>query len=177
MRSDQIHSLRQTHQSVSSMARLVTAGLTISGIVLASMERHSNQRRAEEQTAGGNAWGNAWGSATQQPGTFAAYGRPEQAPSQLAYPYAIAPRVTRVVPVVNPVAAPQVIYRPRRLTIFGYLATLLGLVLRVVIGMVAVAAIVAGYFASDPTWRAIELTALILLILYLAERVARARRA
>ncbi len=148
MRTDQIHTMRQTHRSLTTVMPLVTAGLTIAGVVLANMERQADRQERQDP---------------QQP--------------QTAYPYAISPRVTRVVPVVSPVAAPQVVYRPRRLTIFGYVGTLLSRVLMVLIGMVAVAAIVGLYFASDPTWRAIELTALILLILYLVERVARARRA
>ncbi len=167
MRSDQMQTLQDTHRSVSALMPLVTAALTVTGVVLANMERKNGRRSAEQD-------------ARQQAEYFAPRRAQISQPQQFAYPYTLAPQVTRVVPVVtpaaNPVTARQVVYRPRRLTIFGYLGTLLGLVLRVLFGMVAVAAIVAVYFASDPTWRAIELTALILLILYLAERVARARR-
>jgi len=154
MRSEQIQSMRQTHKSVATLMPLVTAALSITGVVLANMER--NAQRQADHPAGQEP------QQVQQP--------------QFGYPYAIAPRVTRVVPVVSPLAAPQVVYRSRRLTLFGYLGTLLSRVLLVLVGMVLVATTVGVYFASDPTWRAIELTALILLILYLAERVARARR-
>ncbi len=155
MHQDQIHSLRHNHKTVSAIVPLVTAALSITGVVLANMERNA-ERQADRQ-------------AEQE--------RQEMQQPQFGYPYAIAPRVTRVVPVVSPLAAPQVVYRSRRLTLFGYLGTLLSRVLLVLMGMVLVATTVGVYFASDPTWRAIELTALILLILYLAERVARARRA
>jgi hypothetical protein len=153
MDHNQIHTLRENHKSISAIVPLVTAALTISGVVLARMERNAKQEAQRAQAAD---------------------------PMQFAHPYAFSPRVTRVVPVVSPMAASvvsqPVAYRPRRLTLLGYLGTLLSRVLLVLIGMVLVATTVGVYFASDPTWRAIELTALILLILYLAERVARARR-
>lgn len=167
MQTNQIHSLRQTHQSVSTLMRLVTAGLTISGIVLASMEHNSRQRNAGRNSEPQPDFSG------QFPGQYQAQ---QTNPQQFGYPYAISPRVTRVVPVVTPVAAPQVIYRARRLTFFGFLGALLTRVVMVLFGMVAVAGIVVAYFSADATWRAIELTTLILLILYLTERVARSRR-
>ncbi len=169
MRSDQIQSMRQTHRSVSMVMPLVTAALTVTGVVLANMQRQAERQTREQGWQDGQA---AQPPQSGQP----QFGAP-QSTQPFAYPYAIAPRVTRVVPVVSPLAAQRVVYRSRRLTLFGYLGTLLSRVLLVLIGMVAVATIVGVYFASDLTWRAIELTALILLILYLAERVARARRA
>jgi hypothetical protein len=154
MDQNNIHSLRDNHKTISAIVPLVTAALTISGVVLARMERNAKQQAQQAQAAD---------------------------PMQFAHPYAFSPRVTRVVPVVSPMGASvvsqPVAYRPRRLTFLGYLGTLLSRVLLVLIGMVLVATTVGVYFGSDPTWRAIELTALILLILYLAERVARARRA
>jgi hypothetical protein len=162
MQTNQIQSLRQTHRSVSTLMPLVTAALTITGVVLANIERNAQR----------NPQGQAEDLTPRQPQV--------SQPQKFAYPYALAPQVTRMVPVVtpvtNPIATRQVAYRPRRLTIFGFLGALLWRVLMVLIGMVAVAAIVGLYFAADPTWRAIELTTLILLILYLTERVARARR-
>ncbi len=148
MYHNNIHSLRENHKTISAIVPLVTAALTISGLVLARMERNAKQQA------------------------------PAADPMQFAHPYAFSPRVTRVVPVVSPMGASvvsqPVAYRPRRLTFLGYLGTLLSRVLLVLLGMVLVATTVGVYFASDLTWRAIELTALILLILYLAERVARA---
>jgi hypothetical protein len=170
MRPDQVHSLRQTHRAITTAVPLLTAALTVSHVVLANMERQSRQEAAQD------AMQNAMRGMGQETMPLNRPAQLSQA-GQFAYPYALAPQVTRVVPVVSPAVQSRVVYSPRRLTVFAYLGTLLSRVLLVLLGMVLVATIVGVYFASDPTWRAIELTGLVLLILYLVERVARARRA
>jgi hypothetical protein len=161
MRADQIETLRQTHKTVSTWAPLLTAAVAVSGAVLASMERQAERTEPQRHQVNGLNQLNTSHLVTSQ----------------------LAAANTRVVPVVSPVSHSMPVShsvrvaRSRRLTLFGYLATLIGLLFRAVFAVTLVFAIVALYFASNPTWRAIELTALVLLALYLAERVARARRA
>jgi hypothetical protein len=154
MRHNQIQAMRQTHKTFTTWMPLLTAALTISGVVLSSMERQAESGADGQQDA------------------------------QLGAPFALG---ARVVPVISAPAgsagsfATNVTYAalaaPRRLSLFAYLRTLVSRVLAVVFGAVVVLTVVYVFFHSDHTWRAIELTALILLVLYLAERVARARRA
>jgi hypothetical protein len=158
MRQDQIQAMRHTHKTFTTWMPLLTAALTISGVVLSSLERNADTQAERQQEL--------------QPGA----------------PFAMG---ARVVPVISSPAAsaltsmayatPNASYGPtyarRRLSLFAYLRTLLSRVVAVLFGAVMVLAIVYVFFHSDHTWRAIELTALILLVLYLAERVARARRA
>jgi hypothetical protein len=151
MRQDQIQAMRQTHKTFTTWMPLLTAALTISGVVLSSMERQANSQAAGRQVV--------------QPGA----------------PFALGARVVPVISSPTADAMSSIAYAalpsPRRLSLFAYVRTLLSRVLAVLFGAVMVLAIVYVFFHSDHTWRAIELTALILLVLYLAERVARARRA
>jgi hypothetical protein len=86
----------------------------------------------------------------------------------------------RIVSVTTPapasIAKPVALAREPRVSVIGYLATLLGTLIKVALGTVAVIAIVAIYFHLEKTNRAILLTVLIVSVLYLTERVARARR-
>lgn len=64
---------------------------------------------------------------------------------------------------------------PRRVTLRGYIATLAGRLLLVALGIALVLALVYLATATGGVGQAITLTALVLLTLYLTEKVARRR--
>jgi hypothetical protein len=163
LRQDQLRTLKQTHKTATTVMPLVTAGLALMSAMIAAQERRS----AHAATA------------------FAERQQPE--PLDL-------PRVVRVTtprsqtltayptanPTVNLAANPAMPARERRVSVIGsairYLATLLGTFIKVIVGAVAVIAIVAIYDHLEKTNRAVLLTVLVVSVLYLTARVARSRQ-
>jgi hypothetical protein len=158
LRQDQLRTLKHTHQTATTVMPLVTAGLALMSAMIAAQERRS----ARAATA------------------FAE--RQQSEPLDL-------PRVVRVTtprtqtltanPTVNLTGkpAPQ---RERRGSVIGsairYLATLLGTFIKVIVGAVAVIALVVIYEHLEKTNRAVLLTVLVVSVLYLTARVARSRQ-
>jgi len=159
LRHDQLQTLKQTHKTATTVMPLVTAGLALMSAMIAAQERRS----AHAVTA------------------FAERQRPE--PLDL-------PRVVRVTtprsqtltanPTANLATNPATPARERRGSVIGsairYLATLLGSVIKVIVGAVAVIAVVAIYEHLEKTNRAVLLTVLVVSVLYLTARVARSRQ-
>jgi len=154
LRQDHLRTLKQTHQTASTVMPLVTAGLAIMSALIAAQERR-----------------------TAHPAT--AHSEHEE--------HLDRPRIVRVTTaplasarstaVSEPTAeAPSALLRERRVSLIGFLATLVRACLKVALGAVAVVAIVAFYVHLEKTNRAILLTVLITGALYLTERVARARQ-
>jgi hypothetical protein len=162
LRQDQLQTLKQTHKTATTVMPLVTAGLALMSAMIAAQERRS----AHAATS------------------FAERKQPE--PLDL-------PRVVRVTtpraqtltanptnPTVNLTANPAPPARERRGSVIGsairYLATLLGTFIKVIVGVIAVIAIVAIYDHLEKTNRAVLLTVLVVIVLYLTARVARSRQ-
>ena len=159
LRQDQLRTLKHTHQTVTTVMPLVTAGLALMSAMIAAQERRSAQ------------------AAT------AFVERQQTEPLDL-------PRVVRVTtprtqtlttnPKVDFAANPATPARERRGSVVGsairYLATLLGTCIKVIVGAVAVIAIVAIYDHLEKTNRAVLLTVLVVSVLYLTARVARSRQ-
>lgn len=143
LRQEHVNTLRQTHRAVTTLLPVVTAALTVTGALIATMEQGKEQgkrqaRQEEESYAQGAAHtsrANSAGGADDE--TFAGEGR---------------------------------------LTVGAYLQTLIGHVLLTVLGIALVLALGMIAMRSGPIGVAIELTALVLLALYLTERVARNAR-
>jgi hypothetical protein len=158
LRQDQLQTLKQTHRTATTVMPLVTAGLALMSAMIAAQER----RTAHAATS------------------FAERQQPEELDL---------PRVVRVTTprtqtlTANPTAnlaakpAPQ---RERRVSVIGsairYLGTLLGTFIKVIVGAVAVIALVAIYEHLEKTNRAVLLTVLVVSVLYLTARVARSRQ-
>jgi len=168
LRQDQLRTLKQTHQTASTVIPLVTAGLAVMSALIAAQERragHAATSFAEQQ--------------------------------QRLEPLDL-PRVVRVTtprtqtltanPTANPTASqtvnqdtkPVAQSRKRRGSVIGsairYLATLMGTLVKVALGAMAVIAIVAIYEHLERTNRAVLLTVLVVSVLYLTARVARSRQ-
>jgi hypothetical protein len=159
LRQDQLRTLKQTHRTATTVMPLVTAGLALMSAMIAAQER----RTAHAATS------------------FAERQQPEELDL---------PRVVRVTtprtqtlttnPTVNLAAKPATPARERRVSMIGsairYLATLLGTFIKVIVGAVAVIAIVTIYEHLEKTNRAVLLTVLVVSVLYLTARVARSRQ-
>ena len=159
LRQDQLQTLKQTHRTASTVMPLVTAGLALMSAMIAAQER----RTAHAATS------------------FAE----RQQPEELDLPRVIrvtTPRAQTLTanPTVNLAAKSATPARERRVSMIGsairYLATLLGTFIKVIVGAVAVIAIVTIYEHLEKTNRAVLLTVLVVSVLYLTARVARSRQ-
>ena len=161
LRQDQLRTLKQTHQTASTVMPLVTAGLAVMSALIAAHERRSTE----------------------------AVSQVERQANPLDLPRVVRVTTPRTpAPTVNPSANPTVslaakpIAQPRErrvspiVSAIRYLATLLGTLLKVMVGVVAVIVIVAIYEHLEKTNRAVLLTVLVLSVLYLTARVARSRQ-
>ena len=128
-----ISTLRHTHRAATSLLPVLTASLTVIGVVLAAMEARA-----------------------PQPGDHPTAGAPaDELAGDQSSARGAASRTAE------------------RLTARAFIATLVGRALLVTLGIVLVLALVYAASASGRTGQAILMTALILLALYLTEKVAR----
>lgn len=145
IRQEHVSTLRQTHRAASATLPLLTAALTVTGAVIAALE----SREPRAASAGGPASGSMGGATgdgeNAQAGGMGSVGASE--------PWRATTR--------------------RHLTLSRYVATLLGRLLLIALGAALLIALVYVATASGRTGQAVLLTALILLALYLAEKVAR----
>jgi hypothetical protein len=156
---DQLRTLKQTHQTASTVMPLVTAGLALMSAVIAAQERHAAHAAA----------------------SFAEQRQPEPLDLprvvRVTTPRAPAPATN---PTLNLAAQPATQVRERRVSLIGslirYLATLLATLVKVALGAIAVIAIVVIYDHLDRSNRAVLLTVLVMSVLYLTARVARSRQ-
>ena len=146
---DRVHTLRQTHNTVATLMPLITAGLTVTGALIAAIE-------------------------TRKGSDTAAAARDD--------------RDDRREPDASPAAAPEAARAPgaraaayssrssrasRPGSIRRYIATLAGRLLLVLLGVALVLAITFAATSTGHVGEAITITALVLLTLYLVEKVAR----
>lgn len=139
---DRVHTLRQTHNTVTTLMPLITAGLTVTGALIAAIE--SRNGSAATSMRDDRRESDAQGGAAFEPATEG-----DSAP---------APRSSRP---------------PRRGSIRRYIATLAGRLLLVLLGAALVLAITFAATSTGRVGEAITITALVLLTLYLVEKVAR----
>ena len=159
LRQDQLRTLKHTHQTASTVMPLVTAGLALMSAMIAAQERHAAH--------------------------VAASSAERQQPDSLDLPRVVrvtTPRASASAahPTVNLAAQPAAQPRERRVSLIGslirYLATLLGTLIKIALGAIAVIAIVVIYDYLDRSNRAVLLTVLVVSVLYLTARVARSRQ-
>ena len=136
LRQDHVQTLRQTHRTVTTVLPLVTAALTVTGAIIASMEPRSAQGQPNRDSDG-----SANGDASH---------REEQS-----------------------FATDFTTRHEAGLSVVAYLLTLISRALLVALGIALVLALILLATRVGPTGIAIELTALILVALYLTEKVAR----
>ena len=161
LRQDQLRTLKQTHQTATTVVPLVTAGLAVMSALIAAHERRSAE----------------------------AVSQVERQANPLDLPRVVRVTTSRTpAPTANPSANPTVnlaaqpIAQPRErraspiVSAIRYLVTLLGTLLKVMLGVVAVIVIVAIYETLEKTNRAVLLTVLVVSVLYLTARVARSRQ-
>lgn len=141
--SQHITTLRQTHRAATSLLPVLTATLTVAGVVIAAMESRNTSASDEprDETSG-------------FPGTDQA-----QMASGAAAAFAPTSARTRA--------------NRRRVTLGRYIATLIGRILLVALGAALVLGIVYLATTTGRVGQAITLTTLILVTLYLTEKVAR----
>jgi hypothetical protein len=142
--SQHVSTLRQTHRAATTILPVLTATLTVAGAVIAAMEARAPHTHAATRDA----------EATGETTTADELTDATQA-------HGAAPRV----------AAGK--SAPGAVTVRSYIATLVGRMLLVALGMALVLSLVYVASATGQVGRAILLTALILLALYLTEKVAR----
>ncbi|MEO7002469.1 MAG: hypothetical protein ABI068_11635 [Ktedonobacterales bacterium] len=132
LQQNHTQTLRQTHRTMTTIMPLVTAALSVTGVLLAATER-KNEKEAQQADQ----------TSEQANGT------------------------------VQTTQAPFAQGGEGSLTLRAYLFTLVSKMLSVLVGIALVLALVTLALRSGPTGVAIELTALILLALYLTEKAAR----
>jgi hypothetical protein len=157
LRQDQLRTLKQTHQTATTVMPLVTAGLAVMSVLIAAHERRSAEAasQAERQV---NALDLPRVVRVTTPRTPAPTMNPT---ANLAAKSGAQPHARRASPIISTTR---------------YLATLLGTLLKVMLGVVAVIVIVAIYEHLEKTNRAVLLTVLVVSVLYLTARVARSRQ-
>ena len=143
LRQEHVNTLRQTHRAVTTLLPVVTAALTVTGALIATMEQGKEQGKRQ---------------ARQEEASFA-----QGAARTSRADYANS-------------AEDETVAGEGKLTVGAYLQTLIGHVLLIVLGIALVLALGMIAMRSGPVGVAIELTALVLLALYLTERVARNAR-
>lgn len=134
LQQDRVNVLRQTHSLVTTLMPIITAGLTVTGAVIATMEarRVSSVQPAEDPNA---------------PATS-----------------------TGATPATVPLARAR---RAHGSPMRRYVTTLVARLLMVVLGGAIVLALTVAATSTGRVGQAIIVTALILLCLYLVEKVAR----
>ncbi|HZC05006.1 MAG TPA: hypothetical protein VE338_05135 [Ktedonobacterales bacterium] len=144
--SQHVTTLRQTHRAATSLLPVLTATLTVAGVVIAAMEARTPHTSDEPRGEGED----LASSATNL-----------QAASDAAA-LTFAGRANRA----NRAGA-------GRVTLGRFIATLIGRILLVALGAALVLALVYLATSTGRVGQAITLTALILLTFYLTEKVAR----
>jgi hypothetical protein len=143
---DRVHTLRQTHNTVTTLMPLITAGLTVTGALIAAIESRNG--------AGAAAMRDDLREPDAQPGAASEI-TPEGASAPARGAAARSARASR----------PGSIRR--------YIATLAGRLLLVLLGAALVLAITFAATSTGRVGEAITITALVLLTFYLVEKVAR----
>lgn len=158
LRQDHLQTLKQTHKTATTVMPLVTAGLAVMSALIAAQERRTSH---------------AASSLERQP-------EPMDLPRivRVTTPRVSAPTTQPIAEPATPAAeAPALV---RRSSFVGsairYLATLLRTLVKVALGVVAVIVLVAIYEHLEKTNRAVLLTVLVMIVLYLTERIARSRQ-
>ncbi|HLY30368.1 MAG TPA: hypothetical protein VKQ36_05040 [Ktedonobacterales bacterium] len=141
LRQEHVNTLRQTHRAMTTVMPLVTAALTVTGALIATMEQGKEQGRRQARQEH-FAEGAASDSVRAQTG-YADEARSSGEGS---------------------------------VTIGSYLGTLVSHVLLTLLGIAFVLTLAMIAMRVGPVGVAIELTALVLLALYLTEKVARHNR-
>ncbi|HET9111305.1 MAG TPA: hypothetical protein VFN78_10810 [Ktedonobacterales bacterium] len=138
-----ITTLRQTHRAATSLLPMLTATLTVAGVVIAAMESRNTSASEEprDETSGFP------GAEQAQTATGATAARAQVSARTRA--------------------------NGRRVTLGRYIATLIGRILLVALGAVLVLGIVYLATTTGRVGQAITLTTLILVTLYLTEKAAR----
>jgi hypothetical protein len=134
IQQDRVQALRKTHSAVTTLMPLITAGLTVTGAIIAAIETRNSSSAANDEPS-------------QQAGATPDSGG--------ATPARVATR------------------RTRSGSIRRYIATLAGRLLLVLLGAALVLAITLAATSTGRVGQAVIVTALILLTLYLVEKVAR----
>jgi hypothetical protein len=163
LRQDQLRTLKQTHQTASTVMPLVTAGLAVMSALIAAQERRASAAPLPER-------------------------HPEREPEGLDMPRVVritTPRASAPAPrpITQPIAHMAETAAPapeRRASLIGslvrYVTALVGTLVKVMFGALAVIAIVALYVHLERSNRTALLTVLIVSVLYLTARVARSRQ-
>lgn len=136
IRQDRVNVLRQTHSAVTTLMPLITAGLTVTGAIIAAIEMRNSSNSAS-------------GAAPEAQ---------DSASASTGAPSSQTPSVSRA-------------RRPG--SIRRYIATLAGRLLLVLLGLALVLAITFAATSTGRVGQAVTITALILLTLYLVEKIAR----
>lgn len=140
LQQDRVHALRQTHSAVTTLMPLITAGLTVTGALIAAIE---TRRATDASDARDNHHEPASGADAASPSS-------------------------------QPIPSTHTATRARRPgSIRRFIATLAGRLLLVLLGFGLVLAIILAATSTGRVGQAVTITALILLTLYLAEKVAR----
>ncbi len=154
LRQEHVNTLRQTHRTVTTMLPLVTAALTVTGALIASMDHSGGQRGAHDGADNGAATGQSRRPASGLFGSaFGAGQSSGYAPS-----------------------SDQTPDDDHEFSALAYAQTLVSRVLLVAIGFALVGSLALIALRVGSVGVAIELTALILLVFYLAEKVTRRAR-
>ncbi|HUY78432.1 MAG TPA: hypothetical protein VMV29_16800 [Ktedonobacterales bacterium] len=151
LQQNRMNTLRQTHHTITTVMPLVTAALAVTGAIIGSMERSGQRYERDEQTA------QPTGRSAMDGFAGAACGADQSAPTYGA-PYG------------------AMLDDEREFSLLAYMQTLVTRVLLVALGFALVGALALIALRVGPVGVAIELTALILLTLYLAEKVTRRAR-
>ena len=144
LHQDRVNALRQTHSTMSTIMPVLTAGLTVAGAMLAAFEARS---------------------------ASAAEARARKPASETAGEAVSDP--TSATPAPRAAARYRVYSTSRPVSVRHYVAILAGRLLMVVLGLGLTLAIIYAATATGRIGQAVTITALILLTLYLVEKVAR----
>jgi hypothetical protein len=147
MHQDRVHTLRHTHNTMTTLMPLITAGLTVTGALIAAFETRNASTPA----------------AADRDDRHEPDARPAEADE--AFEAAGAARAHTV--------AYSRARSSRPVSVRRYIATLAGRLLLVLLGVALVLAITIAATSTGRVGEAITITALILLTLYLVEKVAR----
>jgi hypothetical protein len=167
LRQEYVRTLKQTHQTASTVMPLVTAGLALMSALIAAQERRTANvvPTAEPQV-----------NPLDLPRVVRI--TTPRADVRTTQPIAMATQE----PIATPVSAraPRVSAFSITFSIIGsvicYLVTLVGTLLKVVLGAAAVIALVALYVHLERSNRTALLTVLIVSVLFLTARIARSRQ-
>jgi hypothetical protein len=151
MQRNSVNALRQTHSAVKTLIPFITAGLTVTGALIAAMEARNADVSAAE--AANTTFGPSGPTAPDANPTGVTTPLTESATSANA-------TLRRLRPI-------------RRVSVRSYIATLVVRLLLVVLGIAIVLALAFAATSIGKVGEAVTITALVLLTLYLVEKVAR----